>query len=213
MALLLVAVSVENLPVQDPGLAIAGFDCTLVDEAAEHEVEVADLVAGGFDPVPRAEDEPDGNDPGKTYSAAVRREMERIERNQTTPASFPCGGGRCRPPEGVDRPGLEPWLGLWRPQLPPRNGADGGHHQAHGRDRATPRQHHRAPSAWFPAPAKGSPFAEPAGIREPAGDAPRPLTVRSSEGPGLELGLDAHQATVSLANPDWLNWSPLIMAS
>jgi len=52
--------------------------------AQGHTVELADLVAEGFDPVLRAEDEPDWNDPGKTYSLAVRREMERIERNQAT---------------------------------------------------------------------------------------------------------------------------------
>lgn len=57
--------------------------------AQGHKVDVADLVAEGFDPVLRAEDEPDWNDPGKTYSAAVRQEMERIERNQATVIFFP----------------------------------------------------------------------------------------------------------------------------
>lgn len=57
--------------------------------AEGHEVEVADLVAEGFDPVLRAEDEPDWNNPAKAYSASVQSEMERIERNQATVIFFP----------------------------------------------------------------------------------------------------------------------------
>jgi len=54
-----------------------------------HEVEWADLVEEGFDPVLREEDEPDWDNPRKQYSAAVRREMERIERNDATVMIFP----------------------------------------------------------------------------------------------------------------------------
>ncbi|MBS0250964.1 MAG: NAD(P)H oxidoreductase [Proteobacteria bacterium] len=54
-----------------------------------HEVEVADLVKERFDPVLTEVDEPDWNDPDKTYSEAVRREMARIERNEATVMVFP----------------------------------------------------------------------------------------------------------------------------
>jgi len=54
-----------------------------------HEIELADLVAEGFDPVLREADEPDWDDPDKIYSEAVRAEMARIERNETTVMVFP----------------------------------------------------------------------------------------------------------------------------
>lgn len=57
--------------------------------ASGHFIERADLVAEAFDPVLLAPDEPDWNDAGKTYSAAVLREIERVERNDTTVIFFP----------------------------------------------------------------------------------------------------------------------------
>lgn len=54
-----------------------------------HDVEWADLVREGFDPVLREEDEPDWDDPRKEYSPEVRREMHRIERNDATVMIFP----------------------------------------------------------------------------------------------------------------------------
>lgn len=54
-----------------------------------HLVEWADLAAEGFDPVLREVDEPDWSNPGKVYSEVVRREMERIERNDATVIVFP----------------------------------------------------------------------------------------------------------------------------
>jgi len=54
-----------------------------------HQVEWADLVQEGFDPVLREEDEPDWDNPRKQYSPQVRREMERIERNDATVMIFP----------------------------------------------------------------------------------------------------------------------------
>lgn len=57
--------------------------------AKRHEVELADLVEEHFDPVLLPADEPDWNDPSKVYSDAVRREMERIERNEATVMVFP----------------------------------------------------------------------------------------------------------------------------
>lgn len=58
-------------------------------EQRGHVVEVADLVGECFDPVLREDDEPDWSDPHKQYSPAVRREMARIERNETTVLLFP----------------------------------------------------------------------------------------------------------------------------
>jgi len=55
----------------------------------EHEVEWANLIQEGFDPVLREEDEPDWNNPRKEYSPEVRREMERISRNDATVMIFP----------------------------------------------------------------------------------------------------------------------------
>lgn len=57
--------------------------------AKGHEVELADLVAEGFDPVLREDDEPDWTDPGKIYSPAVLQEMARIRRNEATVMVFP----------------------------------------------------------------------------------------------------------------------------
>ena len=52
-------------------------------------VEWADLMREGFNPVLPTEDEPDFRDPDKRYSAAVRAEMARIERNEATLLVFP----------------------------------------------------------------------------------------------------------------------------
>jgi NAD(P)H dehydrogenase (quinone) len=54
-----------------------------------HPVERANLIQEGFDPVLREEDEPDWNNPRKEYSPEVRREMERINRNDATVMIFP----------------------------------------------------------------------------------------------------------------------------
>lgn len=54
-----------------------------------HVVELADLVAEGFDPVLREADEPDWDDPAKRYSPEVQFEMRRIERNDATVMIFP----------------------------------------------------------------------------------------------------------------------------
>ncbi len=57
--------------------------------ASGHAVELADLMAEGFDPVLGEADEPNWNDPGKTYSPAVQAEMRRIERNDAVVMIFP----------------------------------------------------------------------------------------------------------------------------
>ena len=54
-----------------------------------HDVEWANLIQEGFDPVLREEDEPDWDNPRKVYSPEVRHEMERIERNDATVMIFP----------------------------------------------------------------------------------------------------------------------------
>lgn len=54
-----------------------------------HAIEWADLAAEKFDPVVREDDEPDWNDPAKSYSQAVQAEMRRIERNEATVMIFP----------------------------------------------------------------------------------------------------------------------------
>lgn len=54
-----------------------------------HEFEIADLASEQFDPVLREADEPDWNHPDKVYSEEVRREMQRIERNDATVMVFP----------------------------------------------------------------------------------------------------------------------------
>lgn len=56
---------------------------------AGHQVETANLLAEGFDPVLREVDEPDWANPAKQYSEAVQREMQRVERNQATVMVFP----------------------------------------------------------------------------------------------------------------------------
>lgn len=58
-------------------------------KASGHEVELADLVAEGFDPVLRGDDEPNWSDADKQYSPAVRDEMRRIARNDATVMIFP----------------------------------------------------------------------------------------------------------------------------
>jgi NAD(P)H dehydrogenase (quinone) len=57
--------------------------------ASGHAFEWADLAQEGFDPVLREADEPDWDNPDKAYSAEVRREMQRIERNEATVMIFP----------------------------------------------------------------------------------------------------------------------------
>jgi NAD(P)H dehydrogenase (quinone) len=57
-----------------------------------NSVEFADLVAEGFDPVLRQEDEPDWDNPNKVYSPAVVGEIERIRRNDATIMVFPVYG-------------------------------------------------------------------------------------------------------------------------
>lgn len=54
-----------------------------------HEFEWADLAQERFDPVLREADEPDWNDPDKVYSEEVRREMQRVARNEATVMIFP----------------------------------------------------------------------------------------------------------------------------
>ena len=67
----------------------AAAACAREIERAGAEVEWADLVGEGFDPVLRPPDEPDWADPAKVYSPAVRAEMARIERNDATLIVFP----------------------------------------------------------------------------------------------------------------------------
>ncbi len=62
---------------------------TQVVSANGRTVEFADLVAEGFDPVLRQDDEPDWDNPDKIYSPAVIGEMERIRRNDATIMVFP----------------------------------------------------------------------------------------------------------------------------
>ncbi|HTI44817.1 MAG TPA: NAD(P)H oxidoreductase [Candidatus Nitrosotalea sp.] len=57
--------------------------------ARGHEIDWADLVSEGFDPVLREADEPDWNDPQKLYSPAVQAEMARVERNEATVMIYP----------------------------------------------------------------------------------------------------------------------------
>lgn len=54
-----------------------------------HAFEWADLAGENFDPVLREADEPDWDNPRKIYSEDVRREMQRIERNEATVMIFP----------------------------------------------------------------------------------------------------------------------------
>ncbi len=57
--------------------------------ARGQDVEIADLVAEGFDPVLREPDEPDWVTPGKVFSAAVQAEMARVGRNDATVMIYP----------------------------------------------------------------------------------------------------------------------------
>lgn len=57
--------------------------------ASGHEIEWADLITEGFNPVMHEADEPDWNDAEKIYSAEVLREMQRIRRNDATVMIFP----------------------------------------------------------------------------------------------------------------------------
>lgn len=54
-----------------------------------HDIEWADLVEEGFDPVLRTPDEPDWSNPEKSYSNVVQREMARVERTDATVMVFP----------------------------------------------------------------------------------------------------------------------------
>ncbi|MFA5957639.1 NAD(P)H oxidoreductase [Hyphomicrobium sp.] len=54
-----------------------------------HEIETADLMAEGFDPIVREPDEPDWANSAKLYSPTVQNEMARIERNEATVMIFP----------------------------------------------------------------------------------------------------------------------------
>jgi NAD(P)H dehydrogenase (quinone) len=54
-----------------------------------HEIDWADLVQEGFDPVLREADEPDWTDPRKAYSPEVQREMARVLENEATVMIFP----------------------------------------------------------------------------------------------------------------------------
>lgn len=56
---------------------------------AGHTTEIADLRTEGFDPRLGPEDEPDWDDPKKTYSPAVLAEQARIERNEALAFIFP----------------------------------------------------------------------------------------------------------------------------
>ncbi|MEZ5832000.1 MAG: NAD(P)H oxidoreductase [Dongiaceae bacterium] len=58
-------------------------------KANGHAFEWADLAREKFDPVLREADEPDWDNPDKTYSEEVQREMRRIERNDATVMVFP----------------------------------------------------------------------------------------------------------------------------
>ena len=73
----------DSLPARVAEIFAAGL------EKNGHEVERADLIEEGFDPVLREADEPDWDDPNKRYSPEVQREMERVERNQATAMIFP----------------------------------------------------------------------------------------------------------------------------
>src|SRR5262245_29894305 len=76
--------------VRDSSLTRAVADAFAAEGAENgHEVERADLMAEGFDPVLREVDEPDWDNPDKRYSVEVQREMARIERNEATVMVFP----------------------------------------------------------------------------------------------------------------------------
>lgn len=72
--------------------SLTGQVADAFSEAAQtngHTFELADLAREEFDPVLREEDEPDWDNPDKVYSEDVRREMQRIERNDATVMVFP----------------------------------------------------------------------------------------------------------------------------
>ena len=72
--------------------SLTGQAADAFSEAAKangHVIETADLAQERFDPVLREADEPDWGDPDKVYSEEVRREMQRIERNEATVMVFP----------------------------------------------------------------------------------------------------------------------------
>ncbi|NRG31497.1 NAD(P)H oxidoreductase [Niallia circulans] len=56
---------------------------------AGHEYEIADLYAEGFNPILHTRDEPDWNNPNKTYSNEVLCEMERISASDALVFIFP----------------------------------------------------------------------------------------------------------------------------
>lgn len=56
---------------------------------AGHQTEIADLRGEGFDPRLAPEDEPDWDNPRKTYSPAVLAEQQRIARNDALALVFP----------------------------------------------------------------------------------------------------------------------------
>lgn len=56
---------------------------------AGHKVEVADLYGEEFNPLVHEKDEPDWDNPGKSYSARVHAEMERLKRNEGLAFIFP----------------------------------------------------------------------------------------------------------------------------
>jgi NAD(P)H dehydrogenase (quinone) len=56
---------------------------------AGHEVELADLYGEEFHPLVLEKDEPDWENPGKSYSARVQAEMARLKRNDGLAFIFP----------------------------------------------------------------------------------------------------------------------------
>jgi NAD(P)H dehydrogenase (quinone) len=56
---------------------------------AGHEVEIADLYGEEFNPLLYKQDEPDWDNPNKTYSPRVHAEMERLKRNDGLAFIFP----------------------------------------------------------------------------------------------------------------------------
>ena len=74
-----------------PGSLTAAVAAAFAEAAAAngHVIETADLMAEGFDPALREDDEPDWSNPAKTYSPAVRAEMARILRNEATVMIWP----------------------------------------------------------------------------------------------------------------------------
>ena len=73
----------DSLTGQVADAVVAGLD------EAGHRCEIADLYREGFDPLMLPEDEPDWGREDKTYSDAVSREMERMNRNDAIILVFP----------------------------------------------------------------------------------------------------------------------------